>query len=119
VTPRTDVSIRIGKVRKNGAQLDVDLLVINSGTVPLKQLEIQKISVRRLAGTGDASLITPASPAPLTDFPPAGTATIHIQVSVPPGVVKLMIGEEGVATSDTAEPKRFSQSQVLYPTSIQ
>lgn len=98
---------------RDGPEICIRLLLLNNGNVGLQKVTVDKIDLRVLAGSGEASL---ASPTPISagNLAAGKGATIEFDLNVPNTVKKLSLTESGAVQSG-AGVSRFSQGQVLFP----
>jgi hypothetical protein len=118
-TPLTSLSISLGKSRnKTGipGELDIPINIANSGTVDAQAIEITQVTLRTLAGSGQAVLVDPL---PLrVGLLKTGTfATTTLHIRVPPTVLKLVVTENGSIDSGERSPYNFSFGQAFFPQS--
>lgn len=98
---------------RDGPQLRVRLLLLNNGNVGLQNVTVDKIDVRVLAGSGEASLAS-SIPIAAGDLAAGAGTTIEFDLNVPTTVKKLSLIESGGIQSG-AGVSQFSQGQVLFP----
>jgi hypothetical protein len=96
-------------------EIEVPLVFLNNGSVELKSMQINNISLRTLAGAGQAVLLSPALPIQTDGIKPGNSVTTTLRISVPPGILKLEIGEEGSADNGRLDGFKFSFGHVIYP----
>jgi hypothetical protein len=96
-------------------EIEVPLVFLNNGSVELKSMQINNISLRTLAGSGQAVLLSPALPIQTDGIKPGNSVTTTLRISVPPGILKLEIGEEGSADNGRLDGFKFSFGHVIYP----
>ena len=60
--PLTSAVVRLGRFQKTGTARTVAVVVTNNGTMPTKVAEISRITLRTLAGSGQATLVGPQLP---------------------------------------------------------
>jgi hypothetical protein len=104
--------------RENPRQtaVDVQLSVHNNGTLTAHTVNISSITLRTLAGAGQAAIISPVVPIRIDNLQPGATATIALKLSVPTTVTRLSLTEQGtIATGNPARPtvSRFSEGQSI------
>jgi hypothetical protein len=108
----------MGRLTRLGATVNVALTITNNGTVATKATEISAISLRTLAGSGQALLRGPLVPIKIGGLAPGVSFSVVLQLGIPPGVTKLMITEEGSIDNGRPQRLRFSQGQVIFPQTI-
>ncbi|MBV8809613.1 MAG: hypothetical protein JO033_13145 [Acidobacteriaceae bacterium] len=116
--PVTDLSIGPTISKEKFAvqgEIEVPLTITNSGTVEIQSIEIDNVSLRTLAGSGEAELTNPLLPIKLGSVTPGNSVTLNLIIAVPPGITKLAVTEEGTASNGTATPAQFSFGQAIFP----
>jgi hypothetical protein len=111
----TNVSIRATPTSSNQAQVNVLLTVHNNGPVPANSINLTSISLRTLAGSGQATVVSPSLPAVISGLAPGDSTDLVVTLNIPIGITKLAITEQGTANLGQAEATRFSDGEVLYP----
>lgn len=96
-------------------EIEVPLVFHNNGSVEIRSMRINNISLRTLAGSGQAVLLSPAFPLQTQGIKPGDSVTTTLRISVPPAILKLAIGEEGSADNGRLDGFRFSFGHVIYP----
>lgn len=117
--PVTSVFIGTGISKEKSfatEETQVPLTIINSGTLEIRSIHIDKISLRTLAGSGEAVLVDPLLPMKLGTLAPGNSATLNLTLIVPPGVRKLAVSEEVTAAhSNGAPPSKYTYGEVVFP----
>ncbi len=117
--PVTNVSIGPGTSNEKFAskgQIQVPLTIINSGTQEIQSIEIDDVSLRTLAGSGEAVLADPLLPIKLGSLAPGNLIYLNLVISVDPGIKKLAVTEQGTASNGAvAPPYQFSYGQAVFP----
>jgi hypothetical protein len=113
------VTHRVDKIEKVGSTVNVTMKVTNNGTVVVKGVEINNIALRALGGSGQAVLMGPVLPIKIGELAPTKSATVVLQIGIPPGLTKLSMTAEGSIDAGRLEPTRFSQAQVIFPQRVQ
>lgn len=99
-----------------GTELDVPIVIVNSGTGPISALQLQNLSVQTLAGSGQATVISSDFGLPSDgDFLPGSSTTVTLRLNVPATVRKLKLTEQGSLQSGSGGPYQFSSAQVVFP----
>jgi hypothetical protein len=111
----TAVSIRATQVSSDATQATVLLTLHNNGPVAANSIEITSVSLRTLAGTGEATVVSPSLPALINGLAPGDSTDVTVMLNVPAGIKKLQILEQGTADFGQGAPARFSDGEVLYP----
>ena len=96
-------------------EIDVPLVFHNNGSVEIQSMQINNIALRTLAGSGQAVLLSPAFPLETKSIKPGDSVTTTLRIGVPPGILKLAIGEEGSADNGRLDGFKFSFGHVIYP----
>ena len=112
--PVAGLTIRAYQSGGDPTHRQVLLIVSNSGTDAANSVDFSSINLRTLGGVGQATLVSPALPAKLTDLAAGGSANLILTLDIPPGITKLGITEEGSMNVGLPSPVTFSQGQVLY-----
>jgi hypothetical protein len=108
------LTIQAAQLSSSGTETDVLLTLFNAGTLPESSIDLTSISLRTLAGTGQATILSPAQPT-LTSGLAAGDSTnVLLKLNIPAGITKLEIVEQGSIDLGQQEATRFSEGQVLY-----
>ncbi len=114
----TSVSIATGVSTNKSVvegQIEIPLNLHNNGTTEIKSIQINNLSLRTLAGNGQAVLLDPAIPVQIGGIKPGTFNTVNLRITVPSGVKKLVIAGEGSADSGGSSPYRFTFGQVVFP----
>ncbi len=111
----TSVSIRATHVSSEQSQAQVLLTLHNNGSVPANSIEITSLSLRTLAGSGEATVVSPSLPAVFNGLAPGDSTDVIVTLNIPAGIKKLQIMELGTADLGQPEPTRFSDGEVIYP----
>jgi hypothetical protein len=116
VAPPVQTVLYANPVCRNGTEIEVPLTLVNSGTGPINALDLTKISVQILAGTGQATVLNSHLSIPLGgSFLSGASITISVHLQVPATVRKLKLNEEGFVKGSYNKPYRFSSAQVIFP----
>ena len=113
----TKISIRDGRASRSGTQLDLPLTITNTGTVDATSIHITKLTLRTLAGSGNATVESPAVPVDVGTLSPGAITKIMVHLSVPSTVKKLSLTENGTVETGELVPYKFSLGQVIFPLS--
>jgi hypothetical protein len=108
------VSIAAGKPIRTATQIEVPLILTNTGTIEATSVEISQIALRAVAGSGSVSLSGASLPVPLGRLAVGASSTITLRLNVPTTVKKLSISESGVVQAGGSQ-YRFSLAQVIFP----
>lgn len=117
-SPLTNVSIGTGISKEKLAgkgQIQVPLTIVNSGTLEIHSIQVDNVSLRTLAGSGEAVLANPLLPIKRGSLPPGNSAALNLIITVPPGIQKLAVTEEVTVSNGVAPPSHFSFGQVVFP----
>ncbi|HLQ78484.1 MAG TPA: hypothetical protein VK210_14080, partial [Terriglobia bacterium] len=95
----------------------VELRVANSGTGLARNVRINTITLRTLAGTGTATLVSSQTTLPilLGDMPSGSTSTVQIFVSLPATVTRFSLTENGTLQNSAGSNLSFSYAQSVIP----
>ena len=115
VPPVTKISIAAGQLSRNGTEVNVPLTITNTGSVAASLIEISQITLRTLAGSGQATLAGPVLPLQIGRLSPGASSTIMLRLNVPSTVKKLALIENGAVQSTANAAYRFSLGQVIFP----
>jgi hypothetical protein len=96
-------------------QIEIPLTFHNNGSVEIQSMQVDNVSLRTLAGSGTAALADPALPIQTGGIKPGQSATVTLRLTVPPGVLKLAVVEDGTADTGRSEPYKFSFGQAVFP----
>lgn len=97
-------------------QIQVPFAITNNGTQEIQSIQIDDVSLRTLAGSGQAVLADPLLPIKLGSLAPGNSATLNVIITVPPGVQKLAVTGQGTASHGEVEPPaQFSFGQTVSP----
>jgi hypothetical protein len=116
----TDLTMRAvvtSQEKPRQPQVDVTVIIHNSGTLTAQSIAIDSITLRTLIGAGQATLVSPALPIRLTNLRPGDSTSVSLKLNVPPGVVRLSLTEQGSLTSGNPqgpETFRFNEAQSLF-----
>jgi hypothetical protein len=91
------------------------LKVQNSGAGGAHDLNIGQLLLRTLAGSGGATLVSPALPVAVGDLAAGASVEIPLVIDVPASVKKLSLTETGKLSTSGAPAASFSSAQVFYP----
>ncbi len=117
---KTSVTIRAVQTsgdRPRQPQIDVMLTIHNNGTITAQSITIDSITLRTLAGAGQATLLSPVAPIRLTNLKPGESITVSLKLNVPANTPRLSITENGTITSGNSrapETFKFSEAQSLF-----
>ena len=95
--------------------LTLSLQLTDTGSGPADNLIISAVPVRTVAGTGSATLTSPALPQNLGGLAVGGSTTITLTFNVPPTVTRLAIGESGTVQDLNGARYSFSIGQSVKP----
>ncbi len=113
--PVAKVSIVVTRVSNNGAQVNVQLAIHNSGTKDITSIKVSDIALRTLQGAHDAKIVAPALPINIGNLAHGTSTTIFLALDVPRSVNKLQLTESGTAQTGESSPYKFSLGQVIFP----
>jgi hypothetical protein len=113
--PVTSVSIKTAGISRNGTQVDLWLKITNNGTTESTSTEIGDITLRTLAGAGEATLVEPGLPIHIGKLLPGSFTRVALTLNVPHSVNKLELTETGTVDSGESAPHQFSLGQVIRP----
>jgi hypothetical protein len=116
--PLTSLAVAVTKSPKKFAvpgQIQVPLAYSNNGTVAIRSVQINHILLRTLAGSGEATLVGPATPIKTGSINPGTWSPVTLRLKVPPTIKKLEVIEEGTIDNGELEPPKFSNGQVVFP----
>jgi hypothetical protein len=116
--PLTSLAVGVTKSPRKFAvpgQIRVPLAYSNNGTVAIRSVVINHISVRTLAGSGKATLVGPDTPIKTGSINPGTWSPVTLRLKVPPTIKKLEVIEEGTINNGELAPPRFSNGQVVFP----
>lgn len=113
--PQSSISLRATQIAKNGTQTDVRLSLFNSGNIAARSIELTSISLGTLAGSGQATLQSPAVPIRINGLAVGDSVNVIVKLNIPTGITKLGITEQVSVDFGQPTPTRFSAGQVLYP----
>lgn len=105
------VSIRATQISTNQTETDV-LLTLFNGTVQERSIGISSVSLCTLAGSGQATVQSPAVPILINGLAAGDSTNVVLKLNIPRGITKLGITAQGSAAT---EPIRFGNGQVLSP----
>jgi len=111
----TDISILAAQIATNKNEVDVRLTISNSGTVSANSVDLTSISLKTLAGSGQANIISPNVPIRIGPLVGGDSTDVVLKLRIPPNVTKLSITEQGSVDLGQSEVTQLSQGQVLYP----
>ncbi len=112
----TRLSMQATQIASHGNQLEVRLTIFNNGSTTANSIHLGLIELNTLAGSGEATLLSPGVPLHVNRLVPGDSAQVILKLDVPHSVAKLRIVETG--SVDVEEPEQvveLSQGQVLYP----
>ncbi len=116
--PLTSLAVAVTKSRNKfdvPGQIQVPLAYSNNGTVAIRSIKLDHISLRTLAGYGQATLVDPNLPIRTGSIMPGTWTTITLRLKVPPTIKKLEVIEEGTIDNGELTPYKFSNGQVVFP----
>jgi hypothetical protein len=117
---RTSVTIRATQVSRDQPRqpaVDMMLTIHNNGTVTAQSITLDSITLRTLAGAGQATLVGPGLPIQLNNLQPGESTSVFLKLNVPPGTARISLTEQGTITSgNLREPTllRFNEAQSLF-----
>ena len=85
---RTSVTIRATQVSRDQPRqpaVDMMLTIHNNGTVTAQSITLDSITLRTLAGAGQATLVGPGLPIQLNNLQPGESTSVFLKLNVPPG----------------------------------
>lgn len=115
--PELGISIVAGPAWRIGTQLQLPLTIRNTGVQKLDSVDLSDISLRTLAGQGEAKLAETKLPLAIGELTGGASTTLALTLEVPISVTKLQLTESGTTRSCGDFPYRFSLGQVIYPNS--
>lgn len=110
----TSLRMQTAQIASNGTEVDVRLTISNNGTASANSIDLRSITLSTLAGSGQATVISPSVPMLINSLAAGDTTDVILKLDIPAGVTKVGITERGLAGFGQRESK-FSQGQVLYP----
>ncbi len=116
-TPRIGASI-IGKGRDAAGNFVVDVLFRNSGTGHARNVQINSLVFRTLAGIGTVIFIPALSgplPHGLGNIDVGGSVVYRVYLSVPSTVTRFSIAEGGTLNNVLGDSFSFSMAQAVIP----
>ena len=114
--PPAQTVIYADPATRNGTEVDVPLVIVNSGTGPISALDLTKLGVQTLAGSGKATIISSEFRLPSGgDFLPGSSAKISVRLRMPTAVQKLELLEGGSLRSGSSGSYQFSSAQIVIP----
>ena len=112
----TKVSVTLRKHKPAASELlKVRVLIANSGPSEVRSVRINNISLRTLAGSGQATLVSPNLPLQTELLAPGATVALTLTVNVPATIKKISFTENGEIDSGKSTTERFSHQQVIFP----
>jgi hypothetical protein len=116
----TDVTMRAvvsSQEKPRQPQVNVMVIIHNNGTLPAESITIDSITLRTLAGVGQATLVSPELPIRLSKLLPGESTSVLLKFNIPAGVLRLSLTEQGTLTSgNSLQPTelRFNEAQSLF-----
>lgn len=114
--PLTKVSTRIHLPNYSpspSGPSEVRLFVTNSGSGVARSINVDRILIKTLAGSGRATLVNPNMPLRTGKIAPGATVTFTVMVDIPSTVKKLAFTSLGEVDSGRAATERFTHQQAL------
>jgi hypothetical protein len=111
--PLTSISIRPGRMTRDGNRLRVPLAIHNSGTIDFASVEIREIALG--VGPEDAALLGPSLPIYIGKLTPGTFGTITLTLEVSDTLDQLELTEVGTVDTGESSPHHFRLSQVIFP----
>lgn len=111
--PAAKLTFSVHFTPQNSSRQNVQLIVHNSGTKDLTSVQLNNISVRTLAGQGNANLQEPRFPIQLGSLKKGAFAKLTLDIVLPPNVQKIELAETGVAQTGEKAPYAFNLSQTV------
>jgi hypothetical protein len=113
--PAARVAIHTEKPARNGTTVDIPVTIVNSGVGQVKGVQLTNVSLRTLAGSGQATIATGTLPTQVGDLLPGASKTITLRVNMPATVLRLSITEEGHLTDVNGTVQKYSVAQTIIP----
>jgi hypothetical protein len=108
------ISISASNGSRNGTQLPVLLTIVNTGAAKVESIDFSQITLRTLAGAGEATIASPGVPIQVGGLLPRGVTTVSLILNVPSTLRKLAITENGTLESNSTS-YQFSLGQLVLP----
>jgi hypothetical protein len=113
--PRPRLTVHASAGTRQGTVLPVSLTMTNSSSVIISGVTLNQIELRTLAGTGQASLVSPSVPAVAGGLAPGQSRVVTLELQVPLTVRKLSLNENGAVQDARGTAYQFSLGQVIFP----
>jgi hypothetical protein len=114
-SPRPSLTLSAVAGARDGMVVPVSLTVTNNGTAVLSGITLNQITLRTLAGSGQAALVSPSLPLVAGDLKPGASTVLTLQLQVPQAIQRLAISENGIFMDDRGTTYTFSPGQVVFP----
>ncbi len=111
----TDLGIHAYQMGTNQTQVQVLLIISNSGTLRANSVQFSSITLHTLGGSGEATIVSPTLPLGVVGLAAGDSTNLILTLDIPPGITKLGITEEGSMDTGGPQLSQFSEGQVLYP----
>ncbi len=108
------LTIHAYQTATNQTQVQVLLIISNSGTLLANSVQFSSIKLHTLGGSGEATIVSPAIPVAVNDVAAGDSINLVLTLNIPPGITKLGITEEGSMNVGEPDLSNFSAGQVLY-----
>jgi hypothetical protein len=110
--PRVTGQVK-GIAAQGGQQYSVNLQVKNTGVGPARNIFIDELTLRILAGATSTpiTLITPILPISVGDLSAGSSTNLTLTLTVPAGVTRFSLSESGTVVDGTGKTLGFSMSQ--------
>jgi hypothetical protein len=108
------ITMQAAQIASDHTEVDVQLTISNNETVSANSIDITSISLRTLAGSGQATVLSPNLPIRIDRLVPGDSTDVVLKLSIPTGITKLSITEQGSVDLGSKLAK-LSEGQVLYP----
>jgi hypothetical protein len=95
--------------------LPVSLTLTNNGNATATGITLSQIALRTLAGTGQATLVSPTLPVSIGSLKAGESSVLTLQFQIPTTIQRLSLTENGTFADDRGTTHQFSQGQVVLP----
>jgi hypothetical protein len=109
------LSGQVSSVSQSGTTVTVSLQLTNKGFTPAQALNINKISVRTLSGSGTVMLTGPTLPAAEGPLGIGASTTVTLTFTIPNTVTRFSLTESGNLKDATGNTYDYSVAQTVIP----
>ena len=113
--PQPSVAISATASARNGGLLLISLTATNHGKAPARDITLNQIALRTLAGRGEAELFAPTLPVIVGKLQPGESTVVTLELQVPTTIRKLALSEHGTFQNARGTVYQFSHGQVVFP----